>query len=253
MKSIIEQASSIMKAIEKAWNQAENPKEFSIKIFEKEEKNFFGMTTKSAKVGIFFGDKPIIHEKPAQKPRPEIKECRPAPAKPIASRPLEKPEEHRNPIAQSSQKPSSTTAAKAIDNKPENKQVTQPRTASAAHPATSQQTRPQTAQEKTQPVNTVNKQEKPRRAPTAWNDTMIASAHNWLKKTLELLNMNSIQFSSEVVGKNLKITFNMPLVADAMHEKQLFRSFAHLIVSSLRNQYKQEIKDLKVIFLTPAP
>ena len=46
MKSIIEQASSIMKAIEKAWDQADKPKEFSIKVFEKEEKNFFGMTTK---------------------------------------------------------------------------------------------------------------------------------------------------------------------------------------------------------------
>ena len=76
MKSIIEQASSIMKAIEKAWNQAEQPLEFSIKIFEKEERNFFGMSVKPAKVGIFFGDKPIIHEKIAQKPRPEIKECR---------------------------------------------------------------------------------------------------------------------------------------------------------------------------------
>ena len=54
MKSIIEQASSIMKAIEKAWDQAEKPKEFSIKVFEKEERNFFGMTTKPAKIGIFF-------------------------------------------------------------------------------------------------------------------------------------------------------------------------------------------------------
>ena len=68
-----------MKAIEKAWNQAEQPKEFSIKIFEKEERNFFGMTTKPAKIGIFFTDKPALNEKPAVKPRPEIKECRPEP------------------------------------------------------------------------------------------------------------------------------------------------------------------------------
>ncbi len=253
MKSIIEQASSIMKAIEKAWNQAENPKEFSIKIFEKEEKNFFGMTTKSAKIGIFFGDKPIIHEKPAQKPRQEIKECRPTPAKPVANKSVEKTEEHRSPVSQPSQKPSSAPTAKAMDNKPENKQVAQQRKTPTPHSTTNQQTRSHIAQEKTPSTHAVSTQEKPRRTPTAWNDTMIASAHNWLKKTLELLNMNSIQFNSEVVGKNLKITFNMPLVADAMHEKQLFRSFAHLIISSLRNQYKQEIKDLKVIFLTPTP
>ena len=74
MKSIIEQASSIMKAIEKAWDQAEKPKEFSIKIFEQEERNFFGMATKPAKIGIFFGDKPIVHEKNSIKPRQEIKQ-----------------------------------------------------------------------------------------------------------------------------------------------------------------------------------
>ena len=82
MKSNIEQASSIMKAIEKAWNQAEKPKEFSIKVFEQEERNFFGMSTKPAKVGIFFGgDKAPTHEKPAFKPRQEIKECRSSYAK----------------------------------------------------------------------------------------------------------------------------------------------------------------------------
>src|SRR5216110_3305924 len=68
MKSIMEQASSIIKAIEKAWISADKPKEFSIKIFEIEEKNFFGMTTKPAKIGIFFEDKVATsHEKPAIK------------------------------------------------------------------------------------------------------------------------------------------------------------------------------------------
>ena len=59
MKSIMEQASSITKAIEKAWNRAGNPEEFSIKIFQTEERNFFGMTTKPAKIGIFFTEKPV--------------------------------------------------------------------------------------------------------------------------------------------------------------------------------------------------
>src|SRR5579863_6644198 len=86
MKSIMEQASSIIKAIEKAWISADKPKEFSVKIFEQEEKNFFGMTTKPAKIGIFFSDKNgISHEKNIQKPRqqdrPEIKEQRPEGAK----------------------------------------------------------------------------------------------------------------------------------------------------------------------------
>jgi predicted RNA-binding protein Jag len=221
MKSIIEQASSIMKAIEKAWNQAEQPKEFSIKIFEKEEKNFFGMTTKPAKVGIFFGDRPIIHEKPVQKSRPEIKECR--------------PEVRETRPKQAPQQPQKTHPVKS-----EQASARPARTKSVAQqvPPVEQQTE-------------VPLEEKPRRIPAAWNDAMVASTHNWLKKTLELMNMNTVQFSSEIAGKNLKLMFNTPLLADVTHEKQLFRSFAHLIMSSLRNQYKQEIKDLKVVLIRP--
>ena len=223
MKSIIEQASSIAKAIEKAWNQAEQPKEFSIKIFEKEERNFFGMTTKPAKVGIFFGDKPIIHEKPVQKPRQEIKECRP----------VQKPQ----PTIKQEQNP-----ARAPQQKPvQQKQQPQPR----------QHNNPEKVQSAPATANVAIKQaEKPRRAPAVWSDAMVTAAHQWLNKTLELMSRSNVQFNSEIAGKNLKITFNIPLAVDAAHEKQLFRSFAHLIMSSLRNQYKQEIRDLKVILIS---
>ena len=242
MKSIIEQASSIMKAIEKAWDQAENPKEFSIKIFEKEERNFFGMSTKPAKVGIFFTDKPAVHEKQPQKSRPEIKECRPEPKKPAS-------------------KQANTTGT--VGPKPQQPRVEQQRTENPRTAPAQPQQKP--AQQRVQTNSSVSTQrtdeamasaneigaDKPRRTPAAWNDTMINTTHTWLKKTLSLMGMNSIDFSSEVAGKNLKLTFNMPLIADPMHEKQLFRSFAHLIMSSLRNQYKQEIKDLKVILIRP--
>lgn len=54
MKSLVEEASSIAKAIEKAWERAGKPSSFSVKIYETGEKNFLGFTKKSAKVGIFF-------------------------------------------------------------------------------------------------------------------------------------------------------------------------------------------------------
>lgn len=54
MKSLIQEGSSIIKAIEKAWQNADKPTEFKIKIYEEPKYNFLGMTTKAAKVGIFF-------------------------------------------------------------------------------------------------------------------------------------------------------------------------------------------------------
>lgn len=50
----MEEASSIVKAIEAAWIRAEKPREFSVKVFEEPEKNFFGMVTKSAKIAFIY-------------------------------------------------------------------------------------------------------------------------------------------------------------------------------------------------------
>ena len=238
MKSIIEQASSVMKAIEKAWNQAEKPKEFSIKIFEEEERNFFGMSTKPAKVGIFFGDKPASHEKPAYKPRQEIKECRSSfsPLSPKAPEGSHKTRENKTQRTSPQAKPDHSRI-------PEQAQPTQPRVRAAE--------KPQQAKIETDPSFAKATEGKPRRVPATWNDTMVGTTHNWIKQTLSLMGLAAVDFNSEVAGKNLKLTFNTPLIADPIQEKQLFRSFAHLIMSSLRNQYKQEIKDLKVVLIRP--
>ena len=63
------------------------------------------------------------------------------------------------------------------------------------------------------------------------------------------MSMPSIDFSSEVAGKNLKLTFNVPLIADVMHENN-YSAACTSIMSSLRNQYKQ-VKDLKVVLIRP--
>ena len=54
LRSVVEEASSVAKAIEKAWQNAGKPEEFSVKVFQQAERNLFGFTTKSAKVGIFY-------------------------------------------------------------------------------------------------------------------------------------------------------------------------------------------------------
>ena len=201
----MEQASSIIKAIEKAWVSADRPKEFSVKIFEKEEKNFFGITVKPAKIGIFFSDKASLsQEKIGQKPRSEVKDQR-----------VEISKKHQ---AASTVKPT-INSKHIVAEKPKNVDLPQ----------------------KTQS----------QRMPTTWNNSMIDSASAWINKILNLMNMNSISFNSEVSGKILKITFSEPLLENPLIEKHLFRSIAHLIMASLRNQYKQEIKDLKIVLIRP--
>lgn len=71
MKSIMEEASTIFKAIEKAWLRAEKPQSFSVKVLEEPTKNFFGMTTKSAKIALFFGENMQAQPSRHQSPQPQ--------------------------------------------------------------------------------------------------------------------------------------------------------------------------------------
>lgn len=65
MKSVIQEASSLSKAIEEGWAKAGKPQEFSIRILQEADKNFLGMTIKSAKIALFFGR---FNEMPAVQP-----------------------------------------------------------------------------------------------------------------------------------------------------------------------------------------
>ena len=50
MKSIMEEASTIAKAISKSWERAGKPASFSVKVLEEPQTNFLGMTVKPAKI-----------------------------------------------------------------------------------------------------------------------------------------------------------------------------------------------------------
>lgn len=91
MKSIIQEASSVLKAIEKAWVSAEKPQEFTIKIFEESEKNFIGMTVKPAKIGIFFTEESL--PKKDNRPKKETFKRKIPPIKKQTTKSVEKKEE----------------------------------------------------------------------------------------------------------------------------------------------------------------
>ena len=54
MRSILLEASSIERAIDKAWNEAGKPREFTIKVHDEGEKNFFGFSRRPARLSILY-------------------------------------------------------------------------------------------------------------------------------------------------------------------------------------------------------
>lgn len=86
MKSIMQEASSVSKAIDLAWNRAEKPSQFSVKVLEEPERNLFGLTVKSAKIAIYFEEKRKVdtfsrqferQRAPRQEPQKRVQEQQP--------------------------------------------------------------------------------------------------------------------------------------------------------------------------------
>ena len=101
MNSIIEEASSIAKAIDQAWQRAEKPQEFSVKIFEEPQRNMFGLTVKSAKIALFFDEKATISHTSLKRKSPEVQ------TRPVAR------QRHDSPQKNTSRSPVNTRQEKA--------------------------------------------------------------------------------------------------------------------------------------------
>ena len=125
MKSIMEEASTITKAIENAWNRAGQPQEFTVKILELPKTSFFGLkTAKSAKIALLFNEMIVKAKEPQKHVRP------------LAPRPPQDRRDQREPSLR--QGPSSSSGLKASPGYPEEHPQDASRGTADKHPERSQ-------------------------------------------------------------------------------------------------------------------
>ena len=87
MKSIIEEASSISKAIEQAWKRSGKPREFKIKVFEEAQRNMFGLTSRSAKIAFIYNEQ--------TQPEPTYEKAKRTQSEPFHQNPKREPKKRR--------------------------------------------------------------------------------------------------------------------------------------------------------------
>jgi predicted RNA-binding protein Jag len=218
MNSIMQEAPSLAKAIEQAWIKAGKPQKFSIRVFEDAEKNFLGFSKKPAKIALLFEKDDIAH-----KPEPE--------ARKKEARPQSYTQTQQQPRRQDTQRRPQQTA--------------------------SQQPQPNrvVATKQTPPVSTLPTGQLPRETSEEgesstkifWTDEMVAIANNWLKDALEKMDKKDLVFSSEVKRYHLKFSFSKPLIDDPEKQKNLFRNYAFLIMQTVRNRLKKQLKYHKIV------
>jgi len=211
MKSIMEEASSIFKAIENAWKRAGQPHDFSVKVFEEPQRNFFGLTVKSAKIGLFFDEKSLPKTVTAKVTPPVV-------------------------------------AKQKVDPQPKNvqpeKQVSQKKVAPVQK---IKEVAPAKREVAPSQVKSAPQEKALENGESIWTPEMIKAAEEWTRKSLSLMNMSHINFSTKLSKYYIHFSFDSKLFENNMKEKTLFRSFAYLIMAALRNKFKKEFRGLKVV------
>ena len=208
------EASSLSKAIEQGWIKAGKPQEFTIRILEEPQKNFFVLTTKLAKIALFFEDivttpKQNVHYKGnAQKQKYERDELR---SKEQLLRNKTSREQTSRMRFQTNEK-----IEKPVKNEP-------PREAVIAEPSLSKQRQP------------------------LWNEDMIHSTKEWLTKALHSIEKDSITFTIEPQRWHLRITLSMPIYADPQKEKHMLASLATILLETLKRQFKTGLRGHKIV------
>ena len=225
MKSIIQKASTIQKAVEDAWNAAGKPQEFSIRVLEHPQKGFLGFTKSPAKIALVF------EEQRGREPRQREREPREGRYQQRGGRYREQPEQRET--------------AKGAGREP--REQREPR----APREPREQREPRELQRESAPEQG---QQAPRQPPAQqhrlegqWTDELVASAQKWLTEVLATMGKGNITFTTEVQTFNLRVVLSRRLCEDDTKEKHLFASFSTLMMASLKREYRRALRGHKIV------
>lgn len=223
MKSIIKEARTVAKAIDAALTEAGYPKECTIKILEQPEYNFFGFTTRSAKIALIFS-----HDTRNNKRSEDTRDTR-APRQ-------EKPAKN-NTAKKDAQAPASDIKGpKKQDNAPAAKRVKEENI----------DTRPEKNQAKIA--------EKADNG-SAWEKSdVLAQTKRELSELLKrLYNSEVPAYGITTDGNTLTVAFNTLLSSseEIVPEKHMRSALAMILLSILRMKYKRVLKTARIIITSP--
>jgi DNA mismatch repair ATPase MutL len=240
MKSLVQEAVSIAKAIDAAWLHAGKPENFSIKILEHPQKNFLGFSKKSAKIAFFFDEIKQPAAKQPYKGQTQQQQQRPA------GQPQQRPATQAQPQQQRPIQKNTPPAAKPSTNNREDIQAHAPLQQRPLADRHAKQP------EKAQPIQ-VPLQERidEQKRLALWNSEQIETARIWISEMLTFMNRAQVPFTVEQDDLILKISFKEPIIGasiDSAQEKKLFTHLSLLLMTILKKQYRSAFRGHRILF-----
>jgi hypothetical protein len=222
MKSILQEASTIAKAVEQGWKEAGEPQEFSVKILELPQRNFIGLTTRSAKIAFIFNGAPL---KPEHAPKHHQKAHAPRERKETFTPSAGQPRQHHNAQQQ------------AQHNQPQPQIQREQRDAFAPK------------KERTfTPVAASEGQAFAKKRPEGfWTEEMVTYARDWFATSLKHMDRPDITFTIEPQTFYLRVTLSKPVFAEEGQEKHLLASISSLMLATIKKQFRKALRGHKIV------
>ncbi len=224
MKSMLHEASSVAKAIEKAWAEAGKPTEFTIKVLEAGEKNFLGLSKRPAIVSITYEPrKQTVRQQDAGKTQDRkastpVAKNTSAPKPSTGAKDQIRPLPKREPIKPMPQKP---LQQKSVQQKPQ-----QPR----------------------ELVKDVKDKNFADQGELIWQDEWVAFVSKEFKELLAIWGAAQ-GMSTKVDKKTLTINLDDRLHTDSNEERNACVSFSYLLVQFLKRHYRKKFRGFQLIIL----
>lgn len=236
MKSVLHEASSILKAIEKAWEASGKPSEFSVKVLEEGETKFLFFTSKPAIVSISFDQRHVARtSQSSNKNRPN----------------------DRQRIG-NTQERLLNGGSPQLDNVTRNAPI---RTNSRGQ----EQNRPQQQRNNQRPQSEQQQSQRPQqpqpaapRAPKApaanqlqeqaavWTPELAAFVGKELNEILHIMNI-TIPFQEKIDQKTLTLTFATPPMDNKEDARLFYISLSYLLIQAAKKQEKKKLRGFHLI------
>lgn len=212
MKSMLQEASSIVKAVEKAWNEAGKPQEFTIKILEEGEKGFLGLTGgRPAVVSITY--QPLKGKKTKIDFEKDLMQ-------------VDKKSYKQSVQPQKTQKQSSGIMGSFFGTKTSEK--------------------PQNVAVRREQIQQKQKQQQVEKE-VAWRKEFVDNVNIWLKEIMMHAMGIDITIDVKHDQRILNVFIDKRVFKDFEEEKLFFISLSHLLMQFLKRKYKKKFTNYYLI------
>jgi len=217
---MLQEASSIIKAIEKAWKDAGKPVEFTVKVLEREQKNFFGFTKRPAIVSIAFDPKKQFDK--TRDKRQMVSQNKPQQIQKQQNTQAVRDQVNREQMGKKDGRVLQQPRAPQQHNQKEHIRPVQQNSMAPLN--------------RTQPVEDIE----------VWTAEYIGQVGDYLKELLGYFAADA-QFSSKAEKKALTIQFDKKILEQPDDERALFISLSYLLMQSLKKLHKKKFRGFQLI------